>query len=86
LQNGHQSAERKRQASFLRAADGFQGLSSALLILGRKSRHLVSNRRAGLDVLAVKTGNRELHKKQKRIVFSFSPIRQFSLGVGAAPD
>ena len=51
-------AEKDKHRSF-RAADGFQGLSPAFLILGRKIWHRVSNRRAGLDVLAVKNGKRE---------------------------
>ena len=51
-------AEKDKHRSF-RASDGFQGLSPSFLILGRKIRHRVSNRRAGLDVLAVKNGKRE---------------------------
>jgi hypothetical protein len=51
-------AEKDEHRSF-RASDGFQGLSAAFLILSRKIWHPVSNRRAGLDVLAVKNGKRE---------------------------
>ena len=51
-------AEKDKHRSF-RAADGFQGLSPAFLILGRKIRDLVSNPRAGFDVLALKNSHRK---------------------------
>ena len=51
-------SEKNKHRSF-RATDRFQGSSPSFLILGRKIRHRVSDRRAGLGVLAVKNGKRE---------------------------
>jgi len=78
-------AEKDKHRSF-RAADGFQGLSPTFLVLGRKIRHPVSNRRAGLDVLAVKNGKREQSTKYKIASVSLSPRFANSLASERPPD
>jgi hypothetical protein len=87
LQNGHRSAERKKTSIVpFGPLIGFQGLSPTFLVLGRKIRHPVSNRRAGLDVLAVKHGKREQSTKYKIALVSLSPRFANSLASERPPD